>query len=128
MARTLESFSWDVFPNFPIRQVFANIDPAMGDAAVGDRCEALIRNREATQASCVPDLGHDWITLEQIEPLVAPVGRVDQTEWAARPAKAVRFPQKAASAGPALFLPRTLEQAPRSAQWPQVVSRSIHCG
>jgi hypothetical protein len=99
LARTLESFSRDVFPNFPIRQVFANIDPFMGDAAEGDRCEAQIRSHfpdaqifrpetadfaaavirtwEATRASRVLHLEDDWIALERIgperiEPLFAP--------------------------------------------------------
>lgn len=104
LARTLESFSRDVFPNFPIRRLIANIDRFMGDDAEGDRCEALIRRHfpealifrpatpdfasavkrtwEATTAPRVLHLEDDWIALEpfgpeRIEPLFEPdVGAV----------------------------------------------------
>lgn len=104
LARTLESFTRDVFPNFPIRRLIANIDPFMGDAAEGDRCEALIRRHfpealifrpetpdfasavirawSATTAPRVLHLEDDWIALEpigpeRIEPLFEPdVGAV----------------------------------------------------
>jgi hypothetical protein len=88
LARTLESFAKDVFPNFPIRRMIANIDPFMGDAAEGDRCEALIRSHfpeatifrpetpefasavirtwTATTAPRVLHLEDDWIALEPI--------------------------------------------------------------
>ncbi len=104
LAQTLESFTRDVFPNFPIRRLIANIDRFMGDAAEGDRCEALIRARfpdalifrpeepdfasavkrtwAATTAPRVLHLEDDWIALEpitpdRIEPLFQPdVGAV----------------------------------------------------
>ncbi|MES2915564.1 MAG: hypothetical protein V4753_10645 [Pseudomonadota bacterium] len=104
LAKTLESFAKDVFPNFQIRRLIANIDPFMGDAAEGDRCEALIRRHfpeatifrpetpdfasavkrtwEATTAPRVLHLEDDWIALEpfgpdRIEPLFEPdVGAV----------------------------------------------------
>ena len=88
LARTLESFTRDVFPNFPLRRLIANIDPFMGDAAEGDRCEALIRHHfpdalifrpetpdfasavmrtwTATTAPRVLHLEDDWIALEPI--------------------------------------------------------------
>lgn len=88
LARTLESFTRDVFPNFPLRRVIANIDPFMGDAAEGDRCEALIRRHfpdalvfrpetpdfasavirawSATTAPRVLHLEDDWVTMEPI--------------------------------------------------------------
>lgn len=99
LARTLESFGRDVFPHFPIRRLYANIDPFMGDAAEGDRCEALIRRHfpeavifrpetpgfaaavirtwSATTAPRVLHLEDDWIALEpitpaQVEPLFGP--------------------------------------------------------
>lgn len=90
LARTLESFARDVFPNFPVRRLIANIDPFMGDAAEGDRCEALIRRYfpdalifrpeapdfasavirawTATTAPRVLHLEDDWIALEPITP------------------------------------------------------------
>ena len=90
LARTLESFSKDVFPHFPIRHVYANIDPFMGDAPEGDRCAALIRQHfpdatifrpetpgfgaavirvwSATTAPRVLHLEDDWIALEPITP------------------------------------------------------------
>lgn len=104
LARTLESFTRDVFPNFPLRRMIANIDPFMGDAAEGDRCAALIRQHfpdalifrpevpefasavmrtwSATTAPRVLHLEDDWIALEpigpeRIEPLFDPdVGAV----------------------------------------------------
>lgn len=104
LSRTLESFARDVFPNFPIRRVIANIDRFMGDEAEGDRCEALIRDHfpqaqifrpetpdfaaavirtwSATRAPRVLHLEDDWVALEpigpeRIEPLFAPdVGAV----------------------------------------------------
>jgi hypothetical protein len=104
LARTLESFTRDVFPNFPLRRLIANIDRFMGDDAEGDRCEALIRGYfpdalvfrpevpdfasavirtwEATTAPRVLHLEDDWIALEpitpdRIEPLFEPdVGAV----------------------------------------------------
>jgi hypothetical protein len=104
LARTLESFTKDVFPNFPIRRLIANIDRFMGDEAEGDRCEALIRRHfpealifrpevpdfasavqrtwAATTAPRVLHLEDDWIALEpigpeRIEPLFEPdVGAV----------------------------------------------------
>jgi hypothetical protein len=88
LARTLESFGKDVFPHFRVRRMIANIDPFMGDAAEGDRCEALIRQRfpeatifrpevpefasavirvwSATNAPRVLHLEDDWIALEPI--------------------------------------------------------------
>lgn len=88
LERTLASFGKDVFPNFPIRRVIANIDPFMGDEAEGDRCEALIRAQfpeatifrpetpefasavirtwAATTAPRVLHLEDDWIALEPI--------------------------------------------------------------
>ena len=90
LARTLESFARDVFANFPIRRLIANIDPFMGDAAEGDRCEALIRHHfpdalifrpevpdfasavirawSATTAPRVLHLEDDWVALEPITP------------------------------------------------------------
>lgn len=90
LARTLESFTRDVFPNFPIRRLIANIDPFMGDTAEGDRCEALIlrhfpdalifrpetpdfasaviRAWSATTAPRVLHLEDDWLALEPITP------------------------------------------------------------
>jgi hypothetical protein len=90
LARTLESFSRNVFPNFPIRRVIANVDRFMGDDAEGDRCEALIRSYfpdaqifrpetpdfasavirtwSATSASRVLHLEDDWVALEPIGP------------------------------------------------------------
>ena len=104
LERTLESFTRDVFPNFPIRRLIANIDPFMGDAAEGDRCEALIRRHfpdalvfrpetpdfasavirtwSATTAPRVLHMEDDWLALEpigpeRIEPLFEPdVGAV----------------------------------------------------
>lgn len=104
LSRTLESFARDVFPNFPIRRVIANIDRFMGDDAEGDRCEALIRRHfpdalifrpetpdfasavirvwAATTAPRVLHLEDDWVALEpfgpdRIEPLFEPdVGAV----------------------------------------------------
>ncbi|MGL4237999.1 hypothetical protein [Tabrizicola sp.] len=88
LARTLASFATEVFPNFPIRRLIANIDPFMGDAAEGDRCEALVRSYfpdatifrpetpefasavirtwAATTAPRVLHLEDDWIALEPI--------------------------------------------------------------
>lgn len=90
LARTLESFTRDVFPNFALRRLIANIDPFMGDAAEGDRCEALIRDHfpdalifrpetpdfasavkrawATTTAPRVLHLEDDWIALEPITP------------------------------------------------------------
>jgi hypothetical protein len=90
LTRTLESFTKDVFPHFAIRRLIANIDPFMGDAAEGDRCEAMIRQHfpdalifrpetpdfasavkrawSATTAPRVLHLEDDWITLEPITP------------------------------------------------------------
>lgn len=90
LERTLASFTTDVFPNFTIRRLIANIDRFMGDEAEGDRCEALIRRHfpealifrpetpdfasavkrtwEATTASRVMHLEDDWIALEPIRP------------------------------------------------------------
>jgi hypothetical protein len=90
LARTLEAFGRDVFPNFPIRRLIANIDPFMGDAAEGDRCAALIRQQfpealifrpetpdfasavirawSATTAPRVLHLEDDWLPLEPITP------------------------------------------------------------
>jgi hypothetical protein len=90
LAQTLQSFTRDVFPNFPIRRLIANIDPFMGDAAEGDRCQALIlrhfpdalifrpekpdfasavkRTWEATTAPRVLHLEDDWIALEPLGP------------------------------------------------------------
>lgn len=90
LARTLESFTRDVFPNFPLRRLIANLDPFMGDSAEGDRCEALIRRTfpdavvfrpeepdfasavarawAATTAPRVLHLEDDWIALEPITP------------------------------------------------------------
>ncbi len=104
LSRTLESFARDVFPNFPIRRVIANIDRFMGGDAEGDRCEALIRRHfpdalifrpetpdfasavirvwAATTAPRVLHLEDDWVALEpfgpdRIEPLFEPdVGAV----------------------------------------------------
>lgn len=104
LARTLESFTRDVFPNFRLRRLIANLDPFMGDAAEGDRCEALIRRHfpqamifrpetadfasvvirawSATTAPRVLHLEDDWLALEpigpdRIEPLFEPdVGAV----------------------------------------------------
>lgn len=104
LSRTLESFARDVFPNFPIRRVIANIDRFMGDDAEGGRCEALIRRHfpdalifrpetpdfasavirvwAATTAPRVLHLEDDWVALEpfgpdRIEPLFEPdVGAV----------------------------------------------------
>lgn len=104
LARTLESFSRNVFSNFPIRRLIANLDPFMGDSAEGDRCEALIRGYfpdalifrpevpgfssavirawSNTTAPRVIHLEDDWIVLEpigpeRIEPLFEPdVGAV----------------------------------------------------
>lgn len=104
LARTLESFGRDVFPNFPLRRLIANIDPFMGDAEEGDRCAALIRRQfpdalifrpempdfasavirawSATTAPRVLHLEDDWLALEpigpdRIEPLFEPdVGAV----------------------------------------------------
>jgi hypothetical protein len=104
LARTLESFATDVFPNFRVRQLIANLDPFMGDSAEGDRCEALIRRHfpeatvfrpetpdfasavirawSATTAPRVLHLEDDWLALEpitpdRIEPLFEPdVGAV----------------------------------------------------
>jgi hypothetical protein len=88
LARTLASFAKDVFPNFPIRRMIANIDRFMGDEAEGDRCEALIlqyfpdatifrpetpgfaaavvRTWIETTAPRVLHLEDDWIALEPI--------------------------------------------------------------
>jgi len=88
LARTLQSFNRDVFSHFNIRTLIANIDPFMGDAAEGDRCEALIRRYfpyatifrpetpgfaaavirtwSATKAARVLHLEDDWIALEPI--------------------------------------------------------------
>jgi hypothetical protein len=98
LTRMLESFARDVFPNFPIRRLIANIDPFMGDAAEGDRCQALItryfpdalifrpevpdfasaviRIWQATTAPRVLHLENDWLALEpfgpdRIEPMFA---------------------------------------------------------
>lgn len=90
LARTLQSFHRDVFAHFPIRRLIANIDPFMGDAAEGDRCEAMIlqyfpdatifrpevpgfgaaviRAWSATTAPRVLHLEDDWIALEPITP------------------------------------------------------------
>jgi hypothetical protein len=90
LARTLGSFTREVFPNFTLRRVIANIDPFMGDAAEGDRCEALIRSHfpdalifrpetpdfasavirtwSATTAPRVLHLEDDWLALESITP------------------------------------------------------------
>ncbi len=90
LEQTLESFGSNVFPNFPIRRLIANIDHFMGDEAEGDRCEALIRRHfpdalifrpetpdfasavkrtwEATTAPRVLHLEDDWIALEPIRP------------------------------------------------------------
>jgi hypothetical protein len=90
LTRTLESFTTDVFPNFPMRRLIANIDRFMGDEAEGDRCEALIRSYfpdalifrpdipdfasavmrawSATTAPRVLHLEDDWIALEPITP------------------------------------------------------------
>lgn len=90
LARTLDSFARDVFPNFQIRRLIANLDPFMGDAAEGDRCEALIRRHfpealifrpeapdfasavirawSATTAPRVLHLEDDWLALEPIRP------------------------------------------------------------
>jgi hypothetical protein len=104
LTRTLESFTRDVFPNFRVRRLIANIDPFMGDAAEGDRCETLIRRYfpdalvfrpetpdfasavirtwSATTAPRVLHLEDDWLALEpigpdRIEPLFEPdVGAV----------------------------------------------------
>jgi hypothetical protein len=104
LARTLESFTRDVFPNFGLRRLIANIDRFMGDDAEGDRCEALIRRHfpdalvfrpetpdfasavkrvwSATTAPRVLHLEDDWVALEpitpdRIEPLFEPdVGAV----------------------------------------------------
>lgn len=104
LARTLESFTRDVFANFRIRRLIANLDPFMGDAAEGDRCAALIRSHfpdalifrpetpdfasavirawAATTAPRVLHLEDDWLALEpigpdRIEPLFEPdVGAV----------------------------------------------------
>lgn len=99
LARTLDSFARDVFPNFSVRRLIANLDPFMGDAAEGDRCEALIRRYfpdalvfrpetpdfasavirawSATTAPRVLHLEDDWLALEpigpeRIEPLFEP--------------------------------------------------------
>lgn len=99
LERTLESFARDVFPNFPIRRLIANLDPFMGDGPEGDRCEALIRRHfpealifrpetpdfasavirawSATTAPRVLHLEDDWLALEplgpdRIEPLFEP--------------------------------------------------------
>lgn len=90
LARTLESFGRDVFPNFKVRRLIANIDRFMGDDAEGDRCEALIRRYfpeamvfrpetpdfasavmrtwSATTAPRVLHLEDDWLALEPIRP------------------------------------------------------------
>jgi len=90
LARTLESFTRDVFPNFAIRRLIANLDPFMGDSAEGDRCEALIRKHfphalifrpetpdfasavirawSATTAPRVLHMEDDWLALEPISP------------------------------------------------------------
>jgi hypothetical protein len=90
LERTLESFTRDVFPNFRIRRLIANIDPFMGDKAEGDRCEALIlrhfphalifrpetpdfasaviRAWSATTSPRVLHLEDDWLALEPITP------------------------------------------------------------
>ena len=90
LARTLASFADRVFRHFPIRQMIVNIDPFMGDAAEGDRCEALVRRLfpqalvfrpdvpdfasavarvwAATTAPRVLHLEDDWIALEDITP------------------------------------------------------------
>ena len=89
LRRTLASFSEQMFRNFKIARVVANIDPFMGDADEGDRCEALIREYfpeatifrpetpdfasavarawAATTASRVIHMEDDWISLELIE-------------------------------------------------------------
>jgi hypothetical protein len=99
LAQTLDSFTRDVFPNFTIRRVIANIDRFMGDDAEGDRCEALIRAHfptalifrpespdfaaavkrtwDATTAGRVLHLEDDWVAREpigpaRIEPLFEP--------------------------------------------------------
>ena len=88
LARTLQSFGKDVFPNFPIRRVIANIDRFMGDESEGDRCAemilhhfpdatifrpetpgfaaAVVRTWAATTAPRVLHLEDDWIALEPI--------------------------------------------------------------
>jgi hypothetical protein len=58
LARTLDSFTRDVFPNFPIRRLIANLDPFMGDAAEGDRCEK--RTSIWVQRKALPDGGGVW--------------------------------------------------------------------
>lgn len=90
LARTLESFTRDVFPNFTVRRLIANLDPFMGDRDEGDRCEALIRRHfpqalifrpdtpdfasavirawSATTAPRVLHLEDDWLALEPIGP------------------------------------------------------------
>ena len=90
LARTLASFSDRVFRHFPLRRIIVNIDPFMGDAAEGDRCEALVRRSfpqalvfrppvpdfasavarawAATTAPRVLHLEDDWIALEDITP------------------------------------------------------------
>lgn len=90
LARTLASFSERVFRHFTVRQMIVNIDPFMGDAAEGDRCEALVRGYfphalifrpeepdfasavarawAATTAPRVLHLEDDWIALEDITP------------------------------------------------------------
>lgn len=98
LQQMLASFSERVFRHFPIRHVIVNIDPFMGDAAEGDRCEALVRGFfpdatifrppepdfatavarvwAATTAPRVMHLEDDWVALEDItadrlEPLMA---------------------------------------------------------
>jgi hypothetical protein len=88
LRQTLASFSDRVFRHFPIRRMIVNIDPFMGDAAEGDRCEALVRGYfpdatvfrpevpefatavarvwAATTAPRVLHLEDDWIALEDI--------------------------------------------------------------
>ena len=104
LAETLASFTKDVFPNFRLRRLIANIDRFMGDDSEGDRCEALIRKHfpealifrpetpdfaaavartwAATTAPRVLHMEDDWVALEpitpdRIEPLFEPdVGAV----------------------------------------------------
>lgn len=47
LAQTLASFHDGLLRNFPIGNVYANIDPFCGTEAEGDVCEALLRERFA---------------------------------------------------------------------------------
>lgn len=91
LSKTLDSFSVNLFQNFTIRQVFANIDPIFGGAAERKDCVALVRKYfpdaivftpekgsfggavkrlwESTSDAHVLHLEDDWLMNEALYPL-----------------------------------------------------------